>query len=52
MSHTSRPGLDGLSIHSSRAPSRTSSWASPPVGAVRTSMPYASSWARISGSTW
>ncbi len=52
MSQTSRPGLEGLSIHSSFAPSSSASWASPPVGAVRTSTPKAVSCSRTSGSAW
>lgn len=51
-SQTSSPGLDGVSIQSSLAPSITASWASPAVGAVRTWTPYASSWARTSGRAW
>jgi hypothetical protein len=55
MSHTSRPGLLGVSSHSSlagRGPSSTSSCASPAVGAVRASMPYAAMRARTRGSSW
>lgn len=52
MSQTSRPGLEGVSIQSSLAPSRAVSWPSPPVGAVRTSTPYASNCSRTSGSAW